>query len=604
MSAGRSVDSIKNQDGFSLIQVLVAVGISSIVGMTIMQMMNQSSKMVSFMQKHNSLDVSHKLATIVLEDPLLCKNSGLGGMVVPTAWNSGTNADVAITELRMNNQPYLKAEPTAELSRMFLSLQGKNGPDAPGLVTTRPEDQIVIYSSTTANNTLRLNKYVVNFVLETQDRGSGLGAKKILKSLPTTLIAVAPGNAAGAPAVGTITDCFAKAFSDDGEHICRNILGGEYFPGANPPCLLNKVNIAQSIAGRDSIINNTDPVGVSTVNETGVMRVQNSLRVGCDNPAICRNTSISMKGWDVTSSGNKQFGLEIRARYTTAGNEYPGTEIRSTDSHGRLIVGAIDRSGFGPRIGFSGYQDPINPGTVSTEFGSDRLTAADSRPFYTVRYLQGSSYHSIIYGKRNLLSLAPYGEDATSAQRVTTYIGADPNPTPTRGSSYLDVRVESTFTQKSYFDRGITVSGGVLEARDITAQTVTTLSDRSLKNEVSPLNLSLDKILSLKPVSFRYNNEPEQKHLGFIAQDVQEIFPDLIRTDAQSKLSIAMMDLLAPLVNAFNEFYQQFSEVRSEQVLVKEKLQTLEFLIESQKKEIEILKAELEMVKANAKEGQ
>ncbi len=56
-------------------------------------------------------------------------------------------------------------------------------------------------------------------------------------------------------------------------------------------------------------------------------------------------------------------------------------------------------------------------------------------------------------------------------------------------------------------------------------------SDRNLKKEVLGMASGvLNKVLQLQPVTYRYNSEQEtaQRSMGFIAQDVQELFPELV----------------------------------------------------------------------------
>ncbi len=71
---------------------------------------------------------------------------------------------------------------------------------------------------------------------------------------------------------------------------------------------------------------------------------------------------------------------------------------------------------------------------------------------------------------------------------------------------------------------------------------ITNLSDGSawsFSNNISVANDSdLDKILALNPVTYNWNVEQDtdQKHIGFIAQDVQQIFPDLVATDPNTHL--------------------------------------------------------------------
>ena len=55
-------------------------------------------------------------------------------------------------------------------------------------------------------------------------------------------------------------------------------------------------------------------------------------------------------------------------------------------------------------------------------------------------------------------------------------------------------------------------------------------SDQRLKNNVQTLQPALEKMLKLRPASYYYNhdkNAPNRSY-GFIAQEVQEIFPDLV----------------------------------------------------------------------------
>ena len=52
-------------------------------------------------------------------------------------------------------------------------------------------------------------------------------------------------------------------------------------------------------------------------------------------------------------------------------------------------------------------------------------------------------------------------------------------------------------------------------------------SDLSLKKDITKLNDSLNKVIQLKPVHFRWRNSNNQD-IGFIAQDIEEIFPEFV----------------------------------------------------------------------------
>jgi hypothetical protein len=84
-----------------------------------------------------------------------------------------------------------------------------------------------------------------------------------------------------------------------------------------------------------------------------------------------------------------------------------------------------------------------------------------------------------------------------------------------------------------------------------------TTSDERYKNTITPLSAtsSLAEINQLRPVSF-YWDDPKfgtSQQLGFIAQEVQPIFPQLISTDNSGYLSMNYGGMTAPLVSAVQE---------------------------------------------------
>ena len=97
----------------------------------------------------------------------------------------------------------------------------------------------------------------------------------------------------------------------------------------------------------------------------------------------------------------------------------------------------------------------------------------------------------------------------------------------------------------------------------------TGVSDRRLKREIEPLNstFGLESITRLRPVSFhwKYEDPDKDKTLGFIAQEVEEVFPDLVEQsemktpDAPDGVNkINFYGLFAPIVKAIQELYERY----------------------------------------------
>jgi hypothetical protein len=74
-------------------------------------------------------------------------------------------------------------------------------------------------------------------------------------------------------------------------------------------------------------------------------------------------------------------------------------------------------------------------------------------------------------------------------------------------------------------------SGGDLHVDGDVVAYSTTISDKRLKDNVKPLESSLDKVMNLKGVEYVWNNgiRKGQKDIGFIAQEVEEVIPEIVR---------------------------------------------------------------------------
>ncbi len=87
-------------------------------------------------------------------------------------------------------------------------------------------------------------------------------------------------------------------------------------------------------------------------------------------------------------------------------------------------------------------------------------------------------------------------------------------------------------------------------------------SDRRLKEEIQPMDSSLEKILQLKPVTYKYRTDREEKQqIGFIAQDVEPLFPEVVETDDEGLKSMIYSNLIAPVVKAIQELNRKIDKL-------------------------------------------
>ena len=110
----------------------------------------------------------------------------------------------------------------------------------------------------------------------------------------------------------------------------------------------------------------------------------------------------------------------------------------------------------------------------------------------------------------------------------------------------------SQLYQSFSYNSGSNGNGGICGNGDSQA-TFFTSSDSRLKENIVDLPSQLSNIMALRPVEFDYKASKGHQ-IGFIAQEVQEIYPDLISQNADGYLSLSGLDKNASrLIKAIQE---------------------------------------------------
>ncbi len=85
-------------------------------------------------------------------------------------------------------------------------------------------------------------------------------------------------------------------------------------------------------------------------------------------------------------------------------------------------------------------------------------------------------------------------------------------------------------------------------------------SDRRFKEDIEPIASALEKVTGLRGVTFAWNRKDypqrffsDEPQIGLIAQDVEPVIPEVVRTDADGYKSITYDKLTAVLIEAVKE---------------------------------------------------
>ena len=116
------------------------------------------------------------------------------------------------------------------------------------------------------------------------------------------------------------------------------------------------------------------------------------------------------------------------------------------------------------------------------------------------------------------------------------------------------------------------LKGGVIASKQskpldirnyIRADRFYTRSDIRLKNTIEELgDNDLDKLNKLVPKSYNFKND-NIKHFGFIAQEVEKVFPNLVSTDNDGMKSINYLEMIPLLLHKINHLERNIDELKN-----------------------------------------
>ena len=200
-----------------------------------------------------------------------------------------------------------------------------------------------------------------------------------------------------------------------------------------------------------------------------------------------------------------------------------------------------------------GYYSYAGPGAVSTAMGrSTDATgwASTAMGGYTLAsgdastamgyYSIAADYASVAIGKYNLSNSTANDASNFSSSNVAFVIG---NGTASNAKSDA---FKVMFNGDATVSNDLTVSGDVVVS-----------SDARLKSNIVSLGSTLSRILLIDGKS--YEMKGKQK-IGVLAQEIKEVFPELVSEDENEMLAVNYQGLVPVLINALKEQESKYLE--------------------------------------------
>ena len=227
-------------------------------------------------------------------------------------------------------------------------------------------------------------------------------------------------------------------------------------------------------------------------------------------------------------------------------------------------AGAHDVVGSGRYNLFDGYQAGNSNTTGGTNtfvgyYAGSRNTTGDSNTFYGA--LAG---HNNLTGNNDIY----IGNAGLTSESSTIRIGGD-----------IGIGFGSQTAAYISGIYGSTVGGsGVAVYVDSNGQLGTVVSSRRFKEQIADMGNSSNGLLKLRPVTFLYKTEydkgPRSLQYGLIAEEVADVFPELVAYDPDGAPYTVKYQYLAPML--LNEVQKQHAVVAAQQDVIRTQQEEIE----------------------------
>ena len=226
-------------------------------------------------------------------------------------------------------------------------------------------------------------------------------------------------------------------------------------------------------------------------------------------------------------------------------------------------------------------------GTASTAMGSD--TNASGKTSTTMgEYTTASGSYSTSMGYFTTASgyfSTAMGRFSTASDYASTVIGHYNSSGSSVTNSALSFNTANTaFVVGNGTDSSnrsdafkVMFNGDATVSNDLTVNgDVTVSSDARLKANIVSLGATLSKLLNIDGKTYTVKKNGAQK-IGVLAQDIQEVFPELVSEDNEGMLSVNYQGFIPVLINALKEQQKEIEYLRAQE----KRIDRLEQLIQN-----------------------
>ncbi len=303
-------------------------------------------------------------------------------------------------------------------------------------------------------------------------------------------------------------------------------------------------------------------VGIGTTSPSYKLHVNGNFSANTANTGQGNNELYAMNQ-NVRTTDNPTFNRVHLSDYGTAlgGFHVGGTADPGTDN---LIVDG--------KVGI-GVSSPVAPLEVYARGSGARVLKLNIERAWSFRqHSSGSTTELYLQADSDCKAFSIAGYDGTelasfwscSADNDDIYFNAD--------------HIYTTVNSHQSHYGNLSVYGSLCSA----SGSLGTCSDKRFKTNIEQFKGSLDKILQLRAVSFdwRYDEFPQrrfskERQIGFIAQEIKDVFAELVSTDEEGYYVVDYIKLTPVLVEAIQELKSENDDLKAQMAHLTSLVQTV-----------------------------
>jgi hypothetical protein len=278
-----------------------------------------------------------------------------------------------------------------------------------------------------------------------------------------------------------------------------------------------------------------------------------SASIGNGTLSFSAGTGITLSAtpsFTANQSSNKSVTVSTNAVSTNTGNRIVLRNSSGGFSAGSIVVSNVTSTGIITSTGFR-----------VTGISSDGFVKSDGT-VDTTQYLTSN----LIGNGKLILNANGLGLSVSATPEFTANQSTNKTITVTSNATSLNTANTIVFRDiNGNFRAGIvtttTLSSTNVNATTITAETVNSTSDISLKKNINQITNSLEKISTISGVEFNWV-ESDQKSMGVIAQEIEKVFPELV-SEIDDKKSVNYNGLVGLLIESVKELKKEIDELKN-----------------------------------------